>query len=288
MLTAHDEIKAARKRAAVSIAVNLALATGKGCAGVLASSTALIGDAIHSGADVIASGAAYIGLWVAGRKHPSFPYGLYKAETIATMVTGMAILLAAYEIGRQALLGPERIPDVSIALPVVIISLVIALGFGLLQLKAGKRLNSPALVADARDYLADSLSTSVVLIGLVADHFGFSVDRFVAIIVSLFVFRAGFQLFYAAIRDLMDASIDRDTERQIVNRVEENPHVFKVKKCLSRTAGGRIIIDLDVIMQTPSHETADRVADSIEDELPEEFSRIVMARVRPHYKGLEE
>ncbi len=279
----YNELRSARRRAAVSIFLNISLAVGKGIAGVAANSTAMLGDAIHSATDVLASSAAYVGLWVAGRKHPSFPYGLYKAETIATLVTSIAVILAGYEIGRQAILGPKRLPEVDIALPVAVLSFVVALAFGLIQQRAGKRLNSPALVADARDYLADSLSTAVVIIGLAASWFGYAVDRWAAAIVSLFVFRSGGHLLLTAIKDLLDASIDRDTERQIINMVEAHPRITKVERCLSRTAGGRFIIDMDVILRTPSHEVADQVSDHLEETIVEKFPRVVMARIRPHY-----
>lgn len=248
-------------------------------------STALIGDAIHSATDVFASMAAYVGLWVAAREHPSFPYGLYKAETVSTLITSIAVIIAAYEIGRQALFGTERLPDVTIALPVAAISLFIALGFGLYQLRAGRRLNSPALQADARDYLADALSTGIVLIGLVATKFGYAVDRWAAAVVSLFVFRAGAALLITALKDLLDASIDRETERAIIRMVEEHPRITRVKQCLSRTAGGRFIIDMDVVMHTPSHRIADHVADRLEELISKKFPLVVMARVRPHYSS---
>ena len=132
-----QDLRSARHRAAVSIGLNLSLAAGKGVAGVLSSSTALIGDAIHSGTDVLASIAAFVGLWVAGREHPSFPYGLYKAETVATLVTSVAVIVAAYETGRQALFGAERLPNVAIALPVAALSLVVALFFGIYQFFSG-------------------------------------------------------------------------------------------------------------------------------------------------------
>ncbi len=279
----QSELKAARKRAAVSVALNISLALIKAIVAVKANSSALLGDAIHSGTDVLASAAAYVGLWVAGRKHPSFPYGLYKAETVATLVTSLAVIIAAYEIGRQAVLGPERLPDVALALPVTVFCLVVALVFGLQQLRAGERLNSPALKADARDYLADSLSTGVVLVGLIATSIGWPVDRWAAAAVSLFVFRAGGVLMITALKDLMDGAIDRETEREIIKMVEACPQVTGVKKCLSRTAGGRFIIDIDVIMHTPSHQVADQVADRLEEDIPKEFPRVVMARIRPHY-----
>jgi len=273
----------AKKRAIISIFINLFLAVGKGVAGVLSGSAALLGDAIHSATDVFASMAVFVGIWVAGREHPSFPYGLYKAETVAALATSVAVILAGYEIGRQALFGVPSLPNVGIALPVAVISFLVALGFGLIQLRAGKRLSSPALTADARDYLADSLSTAVVLVSLLVVPFGYNVDKLAAGIVSLFVFSAGGQLFVGALKDLLDASIDRETEREIIKFVEEYPRISKVKKCFSRKAGGRFLVDMDVELRTPSHKIADLVSDRLEEELLVEFPGLVLARIRPHF-----
>lgn len=278
-----QDLLSARSRAAVSIGINLALAVSKGVAGAVSGSTALIGDAIHSGTDVLASLATFVGLYVAGREHPSFPYGLYKAETVATLITSIAVIVAAYEIGRQAIFGAERLPDVAVALPVAGLSLLVALIFGRYQLREGRRLNSPALQADARDYLADALSTGVVFTGLLASSLGYAVDRWAAAVVSLFVFRAGAALLITALKDLLDASIDRETERKIIAFVEKHPGITRVKQCLSRTAGGRFIVDMDVIMKTPSHKLADHVADRLEELIPEKFPLVVMARIRPHF-----
>lgn len=279
----NSGLNTARQRAAFSVGLNLLLSVAKGMAGVFANSTALISDAIHSATDVFASGAAYVGLWVAGKRHPSFPYGLYKAETVATLVVSMSVLLAAYEIGRNAIFGPDRIPDISLAFPVAAGSLVISWLFGFFQLRAGRRLNSPVLVADARDYLADSLSTGVVLIGLMGAYFGYALDRWAAAIVSIFVFRSGGQLLIMALKDLLDASIDRDTERAIIKLVESHPLISEVDRCLSRTAGGRFIVDLDVVLRTKSHEIADRVSDRLEEDILSQFPRVVMSRIRPRY-----
>jgi len=279
----QQDLQQARNRALFSIGLNLMLAIGKGVAGVLSGSTALLGDAIHSGTDVLASLATFVGLWVAGREHPSFPYGLYKAETIATLVTSIAVIVAAYEIGRQAICGTDSLPDVTIALPVAALSMVIAIGFGLYQLREGKRLNSPALQADARDYLADGLSTTIVFFGLIATKFGYAVDRWAAALVALFVLRAGGGLLITALKDLLDASMDRDMEREIIAMVEQHPRITKVKQCLSRSAGGRFIVDMDVLMKTPSHKIADHVADRLEELIPERFPLVVMARIRPHF-----
>ena len=190
-VTAHVEIKKARSRAALSVALNLLLSIGKGVAGVLGGSSALVGDAIHSATDVVGSAAAYMGLWLAGKKHPSFPYGLYKAETLATLITSIAVILAGYEVGRRALLGPNILPDVAITLPVALISLVITFSFGFYQLRTGKKLHSKALQADARDYLADGLSTLVVVFSLIGAYYGVRLDRWLQVRCQFLFFGPG-------------------------------------------------------------------------------------------------
>ena len=282
------DIKKARKRAAFSIFLNLALSLGKGFSGVIAGSSALLGDAIHSGTDVIASGAAYVGLWLAGRKHPSFPYGFYKAETLATLITSIAIIIAGYEIGRRALLGPKVLPQVSLALPVALVSLFVTISFGLYQQHQGRRLHSPALIADARDYLADGLSTALVVLSLVGSYFGLYLDQWAAGAVAIFVFWAGGQLLWRALLDLMDEAIDRKSEREIIQLVESHSRVEKVERCLSRTAGGRFIVDLDVILRTHSRERADRISDALESDIRQHFPRVIMARIRAQSRRSEQ
>ncbi|MBW2591173.1 MAG: cation diffusion facilitator family transporter [Deltaproteobacteria bacterium] len=279
-VTAHVEIKKARSRAALSVALNLLLSIGKGVAGVLGGSSALVGDAIHSATDVVGSAAAYTGLWLAGKKHPSFPYGLYKAETLATLITSIAVIFAGYEVGRRAFLGPNTLPDVAITLPVALISLVITFSFGFYQLRTGKKLHSKALQADARDYLADGLSTLVVVFSLIGAYYGVRLDRWAAGAVSIFIFWSGGNLLFRALRDLMDEAIDRDTERKIISLVETHPRVENVERCLSRMAGGRFIVDLDVILRSCSLELAHRIGHNLENNILQTFSQVVMTKFR--------
>ncbi len=272
---------AAQHRATLSLWLNFFLAVAKCLVGAAANSPALISDAIHSAVDILASGAAYIGRRVADRQHPSFPYGFYKAETLATFLTSMAILLAACKIGKDAIFDSNRIPDVSLALPVVAGSLAITWLFGFFQLHAGRRLSSPVLISDAKDYLVNSLSTWVVLVSLIGASYGYALDRWASAIVSIFIFRSGGQLLLTTLKDLLDASIDRETEQAIIKLVESYPRVSRVERCFSRTVGSRFIIDLDVIFWTQSHEVADWVSGHLEEYILKDFPKVVMARVRP-------
>ena len=278
-VTSRGEIAKARSRAALSVCINLLLASGKGIAGVIGGSSALLADAIHSATDVIASAATCFGLWLAGKEHPSFPYGLYKAETLATLLTSVVVILAGYEIVRSAFLGPETIPNVVLVLPVAVFSLVITITFGLYQLRAGKRLHSIALEADARDYMAEGLSTSVVVISLIGTYFGLRLDRWAAGLVAIFVFCSGGQLLWRALRNLMDEAIDRETEREIIELVESHHRVARVERCLSRMVGSRYMLDLDVVIRSHSFELAHRIAHWLENEIRRCFPLVVMVRI---------
>jgi cation diffusion facilitator family transporter len=280
VVSADPDIPRARKRALVSIGVNLGLALAKGVAGVISGSTALLGDAVHSATDVVGSFAAFIGLWLAGRRHPSFPYGLYKAENIAALITSVAILLAGYEIARSALFSRQTLPDVMIALPISLASLVVTFGFGLYQVRAGRRLASPALEADGRDYLVDGISTLVVLVSLIGAYFEIALDKYAAIVVAIFIFWSGGGLMWRALRDLMDEAIDRDTEREIIRLVESHPRVDRVERFLSRMAGGRFMVDMDVVVRTGSHELAEKAAKKLEEDVKEKFPHLIMARIK--------
>lgn len=85
-----------------------------------------------------------------------------------------------------------------------------------------------------------------------------------------------------AVRDLMDEAIDRGTEREIIGFVESHARVEGVQRCLSRTAGGRFIVDLDVVIRSNSQELADKIAHLLENEIHQQFPRVVMVSVKPH------
>jgi len=169
-----------------------------------------------------------------------------------------------------------------VVFPVAVFSLVVTIIFGLFQLHAGKRLHSIALEADARDYMADGLSTSVVIISLIGTYFRLHLDRWAAGIVAIFVFWSGGQLLWRALRDLMDEAIDRNTEREIIGLVESHARVKHVEKCLSRKVGSRFMIDMDVVIRSHSLEVGHRISHWLENEISRRFPLVLMVHVSTH------
>jgi cation diffusion facilitator family transporter len=90
-----DSLKQGQKVALAATLLTAFLAVGKFIIGYLSDSRILIADAIHSGVDVVAIFASWLGLWLASRKKSKkFPYGLYRAETFVTLIIGLLITLA--------------------------------------------------------------------------------------------------------------------------------------------------------------------------------------------------
>ena len=94
-----ERLKQGQKTAFAATFVTLFLAVMKAVVGYMFDSKVLIADAFHSGADLLAIFASGFGLWLASkRKTAKFPYGLYKAETVISLLICAGIIWAGVEI----------------------------------------------------------------------------------------------------------------------------------------------------------------------------------------------
>ena len=97
-----ERLKQGQKTAFAATFVTLFLAVMKAVVGYLFDSQVLIADAFQSGADLLAIFASGFGLCLASkRKTAKFPYGLYKAETVISLLIGAGIIWAGVEILRD-------------------------------------------------------------------------------------------------------------------------------------------------------------------------------------------
>jgi cation diffusion facilitator family transporter len=97
-------LKQGQKVAFLATIIAFLLAVMKASVGYLFESDILIADALHSSADLLSNFTVGFGLWLASRKKsPRFPYGLYKAETLACFIVGGLIIFAGIEILKEGL-----------------------------------------------------------------------------------------------------------------------------------------------------------------------------------------
>ena len=137
--------------AAIGVVASALLATTKVAAGVIGNSFALVADGVESVLDIFSGLLVWGGLRVSALPQSErYPYGLGKAEPLASLVVSTVLLLAAVGIAIGAtreIRSPQEVPE-SFTL-VVLVGVLIAkeLMFRLLSARA-REIGSQILAAD--------------------------------------------------------------------------------------------------------------------------------------------
>jgi len=270
----NEGLKRGRRIAFISALVSLLLAMMKGIVGYLFGSHVLIADAFHSGADLLTHAASGFGLWIASRgKTTKFPYGLYRAETLACSIVGGFIVVAGIEIFREGYhrlfyLEPVRsFPILPVAAS--IISSVAAFVVAKMELKVGKSIGSQSLIASSREAFLDIFTSLIVLIGILLVYFRIPyVEGAIIILISLLLFKLGIENIWTSLLVLMDANLDPELQFELEEKANEIYGVKGVSDVKIRQSGPFKMVEC-VIRTRPSlplyraHELANKVEDLI-------------------------
>lgn len=267
-----------------SIGVNVLLVATKYSLALLSGSVALVADAIHSFSDVISSVTVFTGIKISKRKSAKFPYGLYKVENLVCLISSLFIFFAGYEIVQTVLfkeesLKPEFLPY---AMAGVLATMAITFFFSRYELREGKRIGSPSLIADAQHIRTDMFSSAVILGGLVGGLFHWPLDKMAALVVVVLVFRSGFTIFLDAIRVLLDASLDFDSMDRVKSAILSQPQVTSIHSLRGRNSGRFKFIEVDIGLRVRELERAHHVSQQIEAEISKSVPNV--DRVLIHYE----
>jgi len=279
-----------KKAALVSIGVSTFLAVMKYLIGILSGSIALIADAIHSLTDVISSIGVLIGLRISSREPTEeFPFGFYKTENIASLFLALAIFYAGYEIILTSIEKFEAaiVTNLLLAISVALVSVVIAFLLSNYKLKVGRELNSPSLIADGQHTRSDALSSVAVFLGLVGYYFGFSsLDAVAGILVSVLIFRAGYEILKDSVKVLLDASIGNEELNRIREVISEIYGVREIHYVKARSSGKFMFIELDIHTNLKDLERAHQLSEKIEERVKSEIKNVdrVIVHMEPEEK----
>ncbi len=270
--------------ALVSLLLNLIQSGLKFIGGILTGSLSLIGEAIHSLSDATASVIAYLSIKFSEKKYERFPYGLYKLENIGAIVIAFFLIVAAYEVGHRALKGSITIERkyLPVGIAVIVFSLVSSLILSFLERRAGKKLNSPTLIADSYHTLTDAFGSSLVLISLSSVYFGYNYDRYFALVVAGLILYTAFGLLKEQVGAILDISADEETVERIRQIILSFSEVDSIKRLLVRSAGGKLFIDAEILLRPGSFMKSHAIADEIERRIAREIESVEMVFI--HYE----
>lgn len=260
-----------------SLLLNLFLSVLKLIFAIITGSLALVAEAIHSFSDLVASFISFVGVKISAKKLTNFPYGLYKVENITAILISFFLFFASYEILRESLFNDYKpqVKNPEYAIAVIIVAMVLTFLYSHFEKKAGERLNSPTLIADAKHIWADFLSSVVVLFGLVGVMMGYhNVDKYAAGVVALFILYSGYEIFKNGIKVLLDVSLSEEDIKTIKSILLGHPSVVEIKTVRGRVAGSYKFVEIELLLNNLGLREAHRIVDELAQQIKDSVQNL--------------
>jgi cation diffusion facilitator family transporter len=265
-------------------------------AGYLGRSEAVFADGIESACDFVAILTTMIALRIGEKPFDlAHPYGHGKAESISAIIVSLVI----FATGGGILYGAvHTIVDAryetpqGMAVAAAFVTIIVKDRLYRYSAKAGSRLQSPAILAVAKDHRKDAVTSIATLIGVTGAFFGFRLmDPLAAGLTAFFVFHIGYQTFTTATQELMDARPPEELITALTTLAEEVQGVEHVHEIRGRRSGQYVIIDLKLDMDPEmtvreSHAIAMQVKRRIFERYPNVGD--VMIHINPHEEEHED
>ncbi len=258
--------------------LNLLVATAKIALGVTTGAVSVLSDGFHSLTDTASNVVAIIGVRAASAPpDDDHPYGHRKFETMASMGILLFLLLVLREVlaAAWARFQDGGQPDVtSLTFAVMGGTFVINLAVVAYERRAGRRLHSEVLLADAHHTTSDLLTSLTVFAALIGVSFGYPwLDPFAALIVAVFILVACWQIFKSTTGILADRMVMPEAGiRDVVSSV---PGVIGCHQIRTRGSADFVFLDLHVWMDPAMRlESAHALSHVVKDRLMETFPQI--------------
>ena len=147
----------------IGIIANVLLAAFKAGVGILASSVAIVMDAVNNLSDALSSVITIVGTKLsqrpADRKHP---FGFGRIEYFSAIIIAVIVLTAGVTSlieSIKKIINPTTPSYTTVTLIVIIVAIVVKLVLGQYVKKQGEKLKSDALIASGSDALFDAVIT---------------------------------------------------------------------------------------------------------------------------------
>ena len=245
----------------VGSAGNLALLIFKFVAGVLGHSAAMVADAVHSLSDFFTDIIVLLFVKVSARpQDEGHDYGHGKFETLATSFIGMALAAVACGIVYKACValhawvnGADLPAPGMLALWAALVSILLKELAYRYTIRQSRKLNSPALEANAWHHRSDAFSSIGTLVGIggaiLLGQRWTVLDPLASLVVAVFLFRTAWKLLKPSFGELMEASLPDEVEKEILQIVTSFPDVSDPHNLRTRRIGNRIAIEVHVRMR---------------------------------------
>jgi cation diffusion facilitator family transporter len=260
---------------ALGLILNILLSIFKFLAGYYGHSKALVADSVHSLSDSITDIIVMAGVFF-WTKPPDaeHPYGHGRLETITTLMLGFILMGASLAIGYDAFedLGKSKtmIPK-NIALYAALVSIAVKEFLYRITNNFGKKIKSPALMANAWHHRLDAMSSIPAFLAvsgaILFPRINY-IDIAGALIVSVFIFQASIKILWPGLGEILGKGASENICKEIIKTAQEMPDVINAENLRTRYNGMKIFADLNLVVNgNISVKTGHKIAESVKTEI---------------------
>ncbi len=255
MATAQQETQLAQRVTVIGAIWDALLGVLKIIVGYLSQSQALIADGIHSLSDLVTDVFVYIASSNA-RQAPdkNHPYGHLRFETLTTVILGVVLIVVASGIAFEAFNNDLTPTATWYGIGAVLLTIAVKEAIFHYTKRAGEKIGSRLLVANAWHSRSDALSSVAVLAGLIGVYFGYAwADKVASVVVALFIGKIAVEMIWENLAELVDTSPDPKVIEQIKTTADSLKDVMAPHDVRARSMAGKIFLDMHI--HVPAHAT---------------------------------
>jgi len=248
---AIESLRLVRRVLWITLILNLAATVAKLVAGYRTGSLSITASGYDSVFDVVSNIIGLIGVSVASQPADAdHPYGHRKAESLTTLVMAMLLFLTTWELikGAVARIRDPSLIDMEVSAwsyGVLVFSIMIYIFVAWYELRAGRKLKSDVLIADAMNTRADIFVSLSMIVGVAAVQFGYPIaDPILALVIALAIAKIGVDIIRESASPLLDRVVmPADEMLQVAMSV---PGVLSSHRVRSRGHEGAVYADLHI------------------------------------------
>ncbi len=219
-----DRNKQIIRTSVIGIVANVLLAGFKAAVGLLASSIAIVMDAVNNLSDALSSVITIVGTKLSernpDRKHP-FGYGrieYFSAIIIAVIVLSAGLTSLVESV--KKIFNPTEPEYTTLTLTVIVVAIIVKLVLGRYVKGKGKQLNSDSLIASGADALFDAVVTLSTLVSAgIMLLWSVNLDGIFGTLISLVIIKAGVEMLGSPVSQLLGESIPKELYNKLRSEV---------------------------------------------------------------------
>ena len=237
----------------------------------LTGSVALYSDALESIVNVVTAVVSLVSVRIASKPaDANHPFGHHKVEYFSAVIEGVMIVVAALLIVREAYDSFLNLRQLSAPIEGLVVNgtaSVLNAVWCWVLITRGKRLRSPALVADGQHLLTDVISSGGVVVGLsLAVALSLPIfDPILAMLVAVNILWSGWRVLKESTGGLMDEAVPESTLARIRQIISEHAEgALEAHDVRTRHAGKLTFIEFHLVVPgemsvNQAHEMCDRI-----------------------------